>query len=189
MFQPMSEPDAVRFGGGTSFVVSDRIDLPERVLAGRLLANGKAIVVGQRGGVFQLDSLRYGDCCELPVGGGDHVNQIAVGTNGMTAILEGNPKMRLEVFQGRKSVQTVPIVDLQDPRQIALSKSNQSVAVGSASRSQVITFHATGPERAVPKSLECGVPLALNSSGSKVACVAPATHKIQYRSALTGNAS
>ena len=56
------ELDAIRLISNAS---PARIKIPEAVLAARLLRSGRVIVVGQRGGIYNFDSLEYGDCCTI----------------------------------------------------------------------------------------------------------------------------
>lgn len=147
------------------------------------------MVVGRRGSVFRLDSLRYGDCCTLPVDPGWRPSHFAVGTDGATAVLvdEGQQEIDLEVFRGDRLIQSAPMADLTAPLRIVWSGSNRSVAVAGESKTRVVSLPASGSQGASVKNFDCGAPVALNSAGSRMACVAPDSGKVQYRNVLTGS--
>ena len=139
LFECSAEPDKLRLMREIWRIAEVRA--PEPVLTARLLADGKVTMVGQRGGIFVLDSVKYGDCCTLQESKVGVRTRISAGNHGMTAIYEWDGATgRLAIFSGRKLVRRSTVVDADWVEDVAWSESNR-------------TSHSSNPNVSMPQKV------------------------------------
>ena len=188
MFQGVGERNIVRLTSDAyNARPSEPIEFKEKILTGRLLADGQAIVVGDGGTVYGFDSLRYGDCCTMRVPNAQRATRIAAGNDHVTAVLERGPDVGglVRIFDGSHQTEEVAIADERMIRQMAWSASNQSLALAGEATTEVIRLSAPGYQKVAVQQFSCGHPVALNSPGTKLACIAPESGKVQYWDVLS----
>lgn len=184
-FQCAAEPETLHFIRGVEWV--EHVRMPEPILTARLLANGKVTAVGQRGGIYTLDSQAYGDCCSLQAASPNITTRISAGNDGVTAILElDSDAGALSVFRGNSLVKRLTLSDVGWVKNLTLSESNQLVALIGDTRLRLIEFASGDYQRHRARDIDCGMPVSIDKSDSTLVCVAPETQRIQQRSIATG---
>jgi len=185
LFECATEPETLHFIRGVS--QTSQVRMTEPALAARLLANGKVTIVGQRGGIYTLDSVKYGDCCTLEGVKPSTRTRIAAGNNGSTAVLRWDDGVgELAIFRSHNLVMRSMLTDVSWVEQLAWSESNRIMALAGESRTRLIEFAGNDYQGSREIDIDCGMPVAVNKSDLTFVCVAPETQKIQLRSVATG---
>jgi hypothetical protein len=185
LFECATEPETLRFI--RSVELNAEVRMPEPILTARLLAGGKVTVVGQRGGIYTLDGVKYGDCCTLQVFNPSVRTHISAGSNGMTAVFEwdGHSGM-LSVYHGHDLVKRLTLSDANWVEQLGWSGSNRAVALAGESQVRLIEFAGNNFQNTHERNFDCGMPTAVDNSDLTLLCVAPGFQKVQLRSVVTG---
>jgi len=167
---------------------SVKVRMPETVLTARLLSNTKVVAVGQRGGIYSFDSVKYGDCCTVQVlTAGSKVN-VSAGKSGMTAVFEHHDKSgELLLFRDDVLIRRVTLEDSAWVEQINWSASNQIVALAGKASGNLMHFVGDDFRLVRQAPVPCGKPIVFGNLDSSIACVVPETQKIQLRAATTGS--
>jgi hypothetical protein len=182
-FQCTTESNSLRLM--RDLLQSPALLVPEPILAARLRKNGQVDVVGLHGGVYAADSVRYGDCCSIPVSGvGTKVN-VAAGTNGMTAVFVGDGSDAVEIFRMQRLVRRIVLPKDITISEMAWSESSRTLVLAAESHLKIVQFHNSGDDVST-RDLECGFPAAVDERDLEVACLAPETGRIQLRNITTG---
>jgi hypothetical protein len=185
LFECAAEPETLRFIKGVTR--TSQVRMTEPVLAARLLADGKVTIVGQRGGIYASDSVKYGDCCALQGVMQNDRTRIAAGNNGLTAVFHWDDRVgELTIFRADSLVMRSAFRDTRWVQQLAWSESNRVMALAGESRIRLIELTGNDYRNTREIDVDCGMPAAVNKSDLTFVCVDPETQKIQLRSVATG---
>jgi hypothetical protein len=189
ILQEPREPNTIRLARG-SIAASNQatpfLTFPEPIFDARLFADGRIVAVGREGSVFALNSLQYGDCCSIPVSDIQGITHLAAGNAGMTAVAISSSTVGVEIFQDNSLITKVPTSLEQPVRQIVWSAGNGSVAIANEKKVQVIRSSGGNFRKSTITDFDCGAPIALDATGSKLACVDYDSGRVQYRDVGTG---
>ena len=185
LFQCPTEPEILRFIRGVAQGVE--VPMTEPVLTARLLANGNVTVVGQRGGVYSFDSIKYGECCTVQGVKPNTRTRVAAGNNGFTAVFQWDSSVgNLAVFRERELLTAPTWRDAEWVDQIAWSETNRTIVLAGESRVRLLELAGNDYKSVHEIEVECGMPAAVDKSDGTFVCVAPETQEIQLRSVATG---
>ena len=185
LFGCLAEPETLHFLRGVS--QTSEVRMTEPVLAARLTTSGKVTVVGQRGLVYTLDSVKYGDCCTVQNVEPSARTRIAAGNNGLTAVFGWDDSLgELTIYREHNLLSRSVSHDTSWVEQLTWSESNRIMALSGESRIHLIELSGKDYRSAHEIDVDCGMPVAVDKSDLTFACVAPGTQKIQLRSVATG---
>jgi hypothetical protein len=182
-YECAARPDTLLFGSGPGLVA---VRVPEPILTARLMSDGSAVVVGERGGIYTFDSIKYGDYCTLQRTRAGAATRIAAGTGSMTAVFERySGAGTLAVYRGLSLVNRFEVGDSGWVEHVTWSPSNGAIALAGKERVRLISFGDSFRGTRQVDS-DCGMPTAFGESGSVIACVVPGPETIQVRDVASG---
>ncbi len=193
MFQGLTEPNVLRFGGhhnyplGGSFKIS-AIVLDEPIAAGKLFADGSVVAISKGGAVYRFNASAFVDCCEVTRRPLSQMAHVAAGDGDVTAILTAASQSggTIGIWEANTQIQSIPRTEsVTWVRGMRFWDSNRLLVLVGEKQIEVLeltqSFSLTGRAH----KFYCGAPYNLIPSTSELACFAGGDDGIRIYSMTT----